>query len=383
MADLEKKGWLARRLDVTRHEPWPVAFAVLLGVTAGLAPWDSGVFALFAFLILFCEASTVVALVCAVAFFGVSIACLDAKALEIGRSLNASPGETQQFVYSFPLVAFLGLERHRVVGGLVLAAGIAPVLAIVAYFVQRMVYTKTKAADRKERKKRAKREWQPNVKGRATDEVKDTLRPFKKWALLAVAVTLVQFLGSGIAGRWLLENEVAALVAEELGSCNSVRAESVEGSILGAHVHARNVVISAEHAQATIPDLEVQLDLIGLLRRKVVAKQVTIRGAHLVLERGIWPLPPRAASKEEDRNELLASRPRWSIGKGEIEELEVEWRADGAPRTVKIKTGELLDIGSRDRRAKFGVPELHLAGESFALDLVDGVAPATSRSAGN
>jgi uncharacterized protein (DUF2062 family) len=376
----EKKGWLQRSLDLKHHEAWRVALGVALGTFAGFAPLDSGLFAFAAFLMVFSEASGVPGLAVATVTKVLALTALGGTIHDLGHSLDATPGATQEMVYGLPLVALLGLERYAVAGGLVVAAAAAPVLALATFLVQRRIHSATLAADKKERKKREKREWVPNVRGRASDEVKSAVRPIKKWVALAVVIAVVQLGASSLAGRWLLESVVPDLIAEELGSCQQLHAGSVDASIFGARLRARDVVVVTDHARATIPDLEVQLDFIGLLRRRLVAKYVGVRGGKLVLERGAWPLPARLPTKHDDRNEALASRPRWSIGKGEVEDLEVEDRTGESPLVRRIKTAELSEIVSRDKPSSFAPPELHARGEGFALDLVDGARPTVART---
>jgi hypothetical protein len=363
----KKKGWLARSLDVTTHGPGRVAAAVALGTLAGLAPCDSGLFVLALFLVVFTEASTVTGLAALLAAKGASFA-LDPQLAALGRSLHEGSSHAQEVACSLPLVALLGLERHSVLGALVAGAAVGPLLGLVAFFIQKKIVAAREARERKERRKK-KDEWQPRVRQRWTEEVWEQLPPLRKWFALAAVVALVQLLGSGAAARWLLEDELPALIALETGWPATVSAERVEASLLGARLHATNVVIRTERASFTTPELDLELDGISLLRRRLVAKLLRVKGGRLVLEKGAWPLPPQPLSRSDDRSEALASRPRWTIWHGELEDLEVELRDGAAPRTLRARSGELSDVAPRGRGSSLSPPELHVRGDGFALDL--------------
>ncbi len=349
------------------RDPWPVGLGVALGVAAGLAPHDSGLFLGLAFLIIFMDAALVHALVALAAFKALAFVFLDGQAIEIGRSLHASPSSAQQLVSSLPVLALLGLERHHVLGGLVFGLATAPVLGVVAFVVQKKIVTRAKAAERKRKLERD--EWTPKVRTRWTEDVWASLPPLRKWVFLAVGIALVQLLGSNYAARWFLENELPALVADELGSCNSVHVESAEGSLLGARVGAKNVVIATDRYQLTIPELELQLDGVSLLRRRFVAKYLGIHHARLTVEKDGWPLPARAAValRPEVEEESLASRPRWTIWKAEAFDLELETREPA--RTIKAISGDLHEIRPRGFESTVEPPEVHLKGEGWSYEL--------------
>src|SRR5947209_20368189 len=119
-----------KRLDPVSKEPWCVALGAALGALVAFAPASSGLFALLAFLIVFTDASLLVTALAGGLSYALAIAALDARAVELGRTLNENPGATQKFIYSFPIVALLGLERNATAGGLAIGLAVAPVLAL-------------------------------------------------------------------------------------------------------------------------------------------------------------------------------------------------------------------------------------------------------------
>jgi hypothetical protein len=157
------------------------------------------------------------------------------------------------------------------------------------------------------------------------------------------------------------------LVADELGSCKSVQVESAEGSLLGARASAKNVVISTDRYQLTIPELELQLDGVSLLRRRFVAKYLGLHHARLTVEKDGWPIPARAsAAARPDVEESLAS-PRWTIWRSEVEGLEIETREPA--RTIKAISGDLHEIRPRGFESTVEPPEVHLKGEGWSYEL--------------
>jgi hypothetical protein len=346
------------------RDAWPVGLGVALGVAAGFAPHDSGLFLGLAFLIIFMDAALVHALVALAACKALAFV-LDGQAVEIGRSLHANASSTQQLVSSLPVLALLGLERHQVLGDLVFGLATAPVLGGVAFFIQKRFVARAKASERKRKLERD--EWTPRVKTRWTADVWESLPPLRKWLLLAVAIALVQLLGSNFAARWFLESELPALVADELGSCKSVQVESAEGSLLGARASAKNVVIATDRYQLSIPELELQLDGVSLLRRRFVAKYVGVHHARLTVEKDGWPIPARASAAARPEVEERLASPRWTIWKAEASDLEIETR-DPA-RTIKAISGDLHEIRPRGFESTVEPPEVHLKGEGWSYDL--------------
>ncbi len=367
------KGWFARALDVRSHGAGRIAAGLALGVLAGLAPWDSGLFFFALFLIAFTEASAATALATLCMVKGISLAVLDPALDGVGRSLHASPSELQRTITTAPLVALLGLERHSVLGALLAALAAGPLLGAIGFFVQRKLLAERARRERKERKKKPRDDWKALVRTRWTDEVWGSLPPLKKWFVLAAVLAVLPLLLSGFAGRWVVETELPVLLAAELGSCEKVTAGSIDASIYGRRIHARDVTIVTAAGRATIAELDIELDGVSLLRKRLVARHVAIRRASATITRlALPPVAERAA--RPDREESLASRPAWAIWQGELADVEIDVTDSAARRHLCVKTGELSEIAERGQGTRFTKPEVHLRGDGFTLDIEDGVA---------
>jgi uncharacterized protein (DUF2062 family) len=370
------RGWLA----LSSHDPWQVALGAALGAAAGLAPLDSGLFVALGFFVVFTDATLLVALGALAALKVAGFAFLDILAVEIGRSIHANPSAAQELVCGLPLLGLLGLERHQVLGGLFLGLPASLVLGLVAFSAQRRVVAAKKRAERRKKKREGSDEWTPRVRVRWTEDVWESLPPLRKWIHLTIIAAAVQLLGSNAAARWFLEAELPALVADELGACGPVHVEAAEGSLLGARLTARNVVVSTDRCKLTIPELELQLDGVSLLRRRFVAKYLGVRHARLTVERDVWPLPVGVHAAREDAEERLASRPRWTIWKAEVEDLEIEVREPA--RTIKAISGDLHEIRPRGFESRIEPAEVHLKGEGWAFESRDSAPPLLVRGGG-
>ncbi|HZV02348.1 MAG TPA: DUF2062 domain-containing protein [Planctomycetota bacterium] len=337
-------------LDLTKEEPKNVALGAALAAFLAFVPLKCGLVALIVFIIGMTEASGTVAAILTLVLKPVSVFALDDASVTLGQKVLGSGFVTShRGLLNAPGIALLGLERHHVMGGLVLGLLACIPFFIIAYRLQKvivrvregvvsnMVARKRRRIEEKARKEgrdpvaalaeydAPKPPKKPGIFGRILGVIR-TINgiPLKKWIVAGILLGVFELFFAKPIMKSVLHTKVPEGLAVALGMVDPQTGKitqqgqvtfdesTFDFSVARGRLHIDGLQVTnprnTKENLFSAKTIEAKVSFAALLRKQFLVELVQLDSPHLAVARqadgtlGIEPEPTAAEKAQAQAN---------------------------------------------------------------------------------